>query len=151
MARNGAMVGASQAASRVAAANAVPSKTIAEKGGKKKDTALQAESDSDNEGPDELEDDASSSSSFVIVRKLHPSDKHTLMSAQQQEEQLLLKTIQPSIDKQKKVTAEKGRDLAEHSTRYPSADHHATDSEHHVIVHLYSQDFPFICASICMH
>ena len=123
-------------------------KLIAEKGGKIKGRERQAESDSDN---DELEDDASSSSSSVIVRKGHTSDKHTLMSAQQQEEQLLPKTVQASIDKQKKVTAEKGRDLAKHSTRYPSADHHATVLEHHVIVHLHSPDFPFICASICMH
>jgi hypothetical protein len=141
MGKNGAMAGASQAALRAAAANAVRPKLIAEKGGKSKGRERQAESDSDN---DELEDDASSSSSSVIVRKGHTSDKHTLMSAQQQEEQLLPKTVQPSIDKQKKVTAQKGRDLAVHRTSYPSADHHATDSEHHVIVHLYSPEFPFI-------
>ncbi len=151
MGKNGAMAGASQAASRAAAANAARPKVIAEKGGKSRGRELQAESDFDNEGRDELEVDASSASSSVIVRKLHTSDKHTLMSAQQQEEQLLPKTLQQSIDKQKKVTAQKGRDLAEHRTRYPSADHHATDSEHHVIVHLYSPEFPFICASICIH
>ncbi len=140
MGKSGAMAGASQAALRAAAARP---KLIAEKGGKSKARERQAESDSDN---DELEDDASisSSSSSVIVRKQNTSDKHTLMSAQQQEEQLLPKTVQPSIDKQKKVTAQKGRDLAAHHTRYPSADHHATDSEHHVIVHLYSPEFPFI-------
>jgi hypothetical protein len=73
------------------------------------------------------------------------------MSAQLQDEQISTKTIQASIDKQKKVNAEKGIDFAEHSNRYPSADYHATDSEHSVIVHLHSLDFPFICASICMH
>jgi hypothetical protein len=151
MAKTGAMAGASHAASRAAAANAVRPKLIAEKGGKSRGRERQAEFDSDNEGRDELEDDASSSSSSVIVRKQHASGKHALMSAQQQEEQLLPKTVQPSIDKQKKVTAQKGRDLAAHHTRYPSADHHATDSEHHVIVHWHSPDFPFICASICMH
>jgi hypothetical protein len=144
--KNGALAGASKAASRAAAARP---QLIAEKGGKSKAREQQAESDSDN---DELEadDDASisSSTSSVIVRKRNTSDKHTLMSAQQQEEQLLPKTVQPSIDKQKKVIAQKGRDLAAHCTRYPSADHHATDSEHHVIVHLHSPGFPFICASI---
>ena len=150
MAKTGVMGAAKRAASKAAANAAVRPGTIAEKGRKSRGRE-QAESDSDNEGRDELEDDASSSSSSVIVRKLHTSDKHTLMSAQQQEEQLLPKTVQPSIDKQKKVTAQKGRDLAEHHTRYPSADHHATDSDHHVIVHLHSLDFPFICASICMH
>ena len=144
MGKNGAMAGASQAALRAAAARP---KLIAEKGGKSKDREWQAESDSDN---DELEDDTSisSSSSSVIVRKQHASDKHALMSAQLQDEQISTKTVQASIDKQKKVNAEKGRELAEHSNRHPSADHHATDSEHHVIVHLHSQDFPFICASI---
>ena len=143
--KQGALAGASKAAAR--AADARP-KLIAEKGGKSKGRERQAESYSDN---DELEDDASSSLSSVIVRKGHTSDKHTLMSAQQQEEQLLPKTVQPSIDKQIKVTAEKGRDLAAHRTRYPFADHHATDSEHHVIEHLYSPEFPFIYASICIH
>ncbi len=74
-----------------------------------------------------------------------------LMSAQLQDQQISTKTVQSSIDKQKKVIAEKGRELAEHRNRHPSADYHATDSEHHVLVHLHSLDFPFICASICMH
>jgi hypothetical protein len=73
------------------------------------------------------------------------------MSAQLQDEQTSTRTIQASIDKQKKVNAEKGRELAEHRKRYPSADHHSTDSEHHAIVYVHSLDFPFICASICMH
>ncbi len=147
MGKNGAMAGASKAAVRAAAARP---KLIAEKGGKSKARERHAESDSDN---DELEDDASisSSSCSVIVRKRNTSDKHILMSAQQQEEQLLPKTVQPSIDKQIKVTTDKGRDLAAHCTRYASADHHATDSEHHVIEHLHSPEFPFICASICIH
>jgi hypothetical protein len=76
---------------------------------------------------------------------------HALVSAQLQDEQTATKTIQASIDKQKKVNAEKERELAEHRNRYPSADYHSTDSEHHAIVHLHSLDFPFICASICMH
>ncbi len=75
MARNGAMASAAQAASRVAAANAAERpKTIAEKGGKNKGRA-RVESDSDDEGLDELDDAASSSSSSVIVRKRHASDK----------------------------------------------------------------------------
>jgi hypothetical protein len=152
--KHGALAGASKAAAREAAARP---ERIAEKGGKSKARerqAQQAESDSDNDELEDSEDDdasMSSSTSSVIVRKQNTSDKHTLMSAQQQEEQLLPKTVQPSIDKQIKVTAEKGRDLAAHCTRYPFADHHATDSEHHVIEHLYSPEFPFIYASICIH
>jgi hypothetical protein len=150
MAKTGVMGAAKRAASKAAANAAARPGTIAEKGGKSRGRE-RAESDSDNEGRDQWEDDASSSSSSVIVRKQHASDKHALMSAQLQDEQISTKTVQASIDKEKKVNAEKGRELAEHSNSYPSADYHATDSKHHVIVHLHSLDFPFICASTCMH
>jgi hypothetical protein len=131
MAKTGVMGAAKKAASKAAANAAARPRTIAEKGGKRRGRE-RAESDPDNEGRDELEDDASSSSSSVIVRKQHASDKHALMSAQLQDERISTKTIQASIDKQKKVlvNAEKGRELAEHRNLYPSADYHATDSEH---------------------
>ncbi len=144
------MGAAAKAASRAAATPASRPKTIAEKGGRSRGLE-QVGSDSDDDELDEMEDDASSSSSSVIAREQDASDKHALMSAELQDEQTSTKTIQASLDKQKKVNTEKGRELAEHSKRYPSADYHSTDSRHHVIVHLHSMDSPFICASICMH
>jgi hypothetical protein len=76
-------------------------KTIAEKCGKGR-VRETVGSDSDNDELDEFEDGASSSLSSVIARKQHASDKHALMAAQPQDEQTLTKTIQASIDKQKR-------------------------------------------------
>jgi hypothetical protein len=70
MGKTGAIGSAKKAASRAAANAASRPKTIAEKGGKGR-VREPVGSDSDTDERDELEDDASSSSSSVIARKQH--------------------------------------------------------------------------------